>query len=111
MTEEEKKKCEEIINSWNGNMDADFHGMIMSIAAVLGKDKYITEENYKEIIDGIMLEIAEGYGYNEEELSQSKEEVKNMLDNETIEMPKDDFDIEFKDYLSGLKKCFQKNKL
>lgn len=43
MTKEQKKKCLEIINSWNGNMDADFHGMIMSIAAVLGKDKYITE--------------------------------------------------------------------
>ncbi len=111
MTKEQKKKCLEIINSWNGNMDADFHGMIISIAAVLGKDKDITEENYKEIIDGIMLEIAEGYGYNEEELSQSKEEVKNMLDNEKIEISKDDFDIEFKDYLSGLKKCFQKNKL
>ena len=111
MIKEQKKKCLEIINSWNGNMDADFHGMIMSIAAVLGKDKDITEENYKEIIDGIMLEIAEGYGYNEEELSQSKKEVKNMLDNEKIEIPKDDFDIEFKDYLSGLKKCFQKNKL
>lgn len=111
MTEEQKKKYLEIINSWNGNMDADFHGMIMSIAAVLGKDKDTTEENYKEIIDGIMLEIVERYGYNEEELSQSKEEVKNMLDNEKIEMPKDDFDIEFKDYLSGLKKCFQKNKL
>lgn len=107
MTEEEKKKCEEIINSWNGNMDSDFHGMIMSIAAVLGKDKDITEESYKEIIDGIMLEIAEGCGYNEEELSQSKKEVKNMLDNEKIEIPKDDFDIEFKDYLSGLRKILK----
>lgn len=30
-----------------------------------------------------------------------------MLDNEKIEMPKDDFDIEFKDYLSGLRKILK----
>ena len=107
MTEEQKKKIEEIINSWNGEMDADFHGMLMSMAAVLGKDKDITEENYREIIDEVVLEIAEGYGYNEAELSQSKEEVANALENGTIKIPEDNFDIEFKDYLSGLRKIFK----
>ena len=108
MTEEQKKKCEEIINSWNGEMDADFHGMLMSMAEVLGKDKEITEENYKEIIDEVVLEIAEGYGYNEAELSQSKEEVANMLDDGTIEIPREhDFDTEFKDYLLDLRKIFK----
>ena len=57
MTEEQKKKIEEIINSWNGEMDADFHGMLMSMAKVLGRDKDITEENYREIMDEALLEI------------------------------------------------------
>ena len=107
MTEEQKKKIEEIINSWNGEMDADFHGMLMSMAAVLGKDKDITEENYREIIDEALLEIAEGYGYDEAELYKSKEEVANALENGTIKIPEDNFDIEFKDYLSGLRKIFK----
>ena len=108
MTEEQKKKIEEIINSWDGKMDADFHGMLMSMAVVLGKDKDITEENYREIIDEALLEIAKGYGYNEAELSQSKEEVANALENGTIEIPKEyDFGAEFKDYLSGLRKIFK----
>ena len=108
MTEEQKKKIEEIINSWNGEMDADFHGMLMSMAAVLGKDKDITEENYREIIDEALLEIAEGYGYDEAELYKSKEEISNMLDDGTIKIPPEyDFDTEFKDYLSGLRKIFK----
>ena len=65
MTEKQKKKIEEIINSWNGEMDADFHSMLMSMAKVLGRDKDITEENYREIMDEALLEIAKGYGYNE----------------------------------------------
>ena len=107
MTEEQKKKIEKIINSWDGKMDADFHGMLMSMAAVLGKDKDITEENYREIIDEALLEIAEGYGYDEAELYKSKEEVANALENGTIKIPEDNFDIEFKDYLSGLRKIFK----
>ena len=88
-------------------MDADFHGMLMSMAVVLGKDKDITEENYREIIDEVVLEIAEGYGYDEAELYKSKEEVANALENGTIKIPEDNFDIEFKDYLSGLRKIFK----
>ena len=108
MTEKQKKKIEEIINSWNGDMDADFHGMLMSMAKVLGRDKDITEENYREIMDEALLEIAKGYGYNEAEISQSEKEISNMLNDGTIKIPPEyDFDTEFKDYLSGLRKIFK----
>lgn len=102
MTEEQRKQCEEIIiNSWNGEIDANFHDTLMSIAAVFGKDKDITEENYEEIMDGILAELGEEEFYQsnqelEEELYQSnqeREERWNMLDNEVIEASGDFFDM------------------
>ena len=111
MTEEQKKQCEEIINSWNWNMNSDFHSILMSMAAVLGKDKDITEENYKEKMDEVLLEIFEAYGCNEEEFYKSREEVNNMLDNGTIKIPQDDFQKEFEDYLLGLRKILYKPSL
>ena len=109
MTEEQRKQCEEIIiNSWNGEIDANFHDTLMSIAAVFGKDKDITEENYEEIIDGILLELLE---LGEEEIYQSNQELEeelyqsnqereerwNMLDNEVIEAQWDFYDMVLKD--------------
>ena len=105
MTEEQRKQCEEIIiNSWNGEIDANFHDTLMSIAAVFGKDKDITEENYEEIMDGILAELGEEEFYQsnqelEEELYQSNQEREglwNMLDNEVIEAPGDFFDMVLK---------------
>lgn len=106
MTEEQRKQCEEIIiNSWKGEIDANFHDTLMSIAAVFGKDKDITEENYEEIMDGILAELGEEEFYQsnqelEEELYQSnqeREERWNMLDNEVIEASWDFFDMVLKD--------------
>ena len=64
MTEEQRNKCKEIVNSWNGEIDADFHNSFKSIVKLLMEDKNSNKSSY-EIADEILSVIAEVKDFNE----------------------------------------------
>ena len=64
MTEEQYKKCKEIVNSWNGEIDADFHNSFKSIVKLFMEDKNSNKSPYK-ITDEILSVISEVKDFNE----------------------------------------------
>ena len=64
MTEEQRNKCKEIINSWNGEIDADFRNSFKPIVKLLMEDKNSNKSPY-EITDEILSVIAEVKDFDE----------------------------------------------
>ena len=64
MTEEQRNKCKEIVNSWNGEIDADFHNSFKSIVKLFLEDKNSNKSPY-EIADEILSVIAEVKDFDE----------------------------------------------
>ena len=64
MTEEQRNKCKEIINSWNGEIDADFRNSFKPMVKLLMEDKNSNKSPY-EIADEILSVIAEVKDFNE----------------------------------------------
>ena len=64
MTEEQRNKCKEIINSWNGEIDADFRNSFKPIVKLLMEDKNSNKSPY-EITDEIISVIAEVKDFDE----------------------------------------------
>ena len=63
-TEEQRNKCKEIVNSWNGEIDADFRNSFKSMVKLLMEDKNSNKSPY-EITDEILSVIAEVKDFNE----------------------------------------------
>ena len=74
MTEEQRKKCKEIVNSWNGEIDADFHNSFKSIVKLFLEDKNSNKSSY-EIADEIISVIAELKDFNEAKIEKIREEL------------------------------------
>ena len=64
MTEEQRNKCKEIVNSWKGKIDADFHNSFKSIVKLFLEDKNSNKSPYK-ITDEILSVISEVKDFNE----------------------------------------------
>ena len=74
MTEEQRNKCKEIVNSWNGEIDADFHNSFKSIVKLFLEDKNSNKSSY-EIADEIISVIAEVKDFNEAKIEILRLEI------------------------------------
>ena len=74
MTEEQRNKCKEIVNSWNGEIDADFHNSFKSIVKLFLEDKNSNKSPY-EITDEILSVITEVKDFNEVKIEKLREEI------------------------------------
>ena len=91
MTEEEKNKCKEIVNSWSGKIDADFHNSFKSIFKLFLEDKDSNKNPY-EITEEIISIIAEVKDFNEAKIEKLREEILGI-----------NFSMSFEGFLSDIK--------
>ena len=91
MTEEEKNKCREIVNSWNGKIDAYFHNSFKSIFKLFLEDKDSNKNPY-EITEEIISIIAEVKDFNEAKIEKLREEILGIH-----------FSMSFEGFLSDIK--------
>ena len=90
-TEEQRNKCKEIVNSWNGEIDADFYNSFKSIVKLFMEDKNYKKSAY-EITDEIISVIVELKDFNEAKIEKLREEIFDIR-----------FSILLEDFLSDIK--------
>ena len=91
MTEEQRNKCKEIVNSWNGEIDADFRNSFKPIVKLFMEYKNSNKSPY-EIADEILSVIVEVKDFDEAKIEILRLEILGIH-----------FSMSFEGFLSDIK--------